>query len=61
MYGFAFLGLWGVAFLAGSWQALVVAFFQHAYIWVHMYTVEAPDIRWLYGPAEEQPVDGSDE
>lgn len=48
MYGIAFLGLWGIALLFGSWQALVVALFQHAYVWVHMYTVEAPDMRWLY-------------
>ncbi|PRY21737.1 phospholipid methyltransferase [Aliiruegeria haliotis] len=53
MYGIAFLGLWGIALLFGSWQALVVALFQHAYIWVHMYTVEAPDMRWLYGPGLE--------
>ena len=49
MYGVAFLGLWGIALLLGSWQALVVAAFQHAYIWVHMYTVEAPDMRLLFG------------
>ena len=56
MYALAFLGLWGIALIAGSWQALVVAFFQHAYIWVHMYTVEAPDMRWLYGPLDEEDV-----
>lgn len=49
MYGVVFLGLWGIAFLFGSWNALVVALFQHAYIWVHMYTTEAPDMRRLYG------------
>lgn len=49
MYGVVFLGLWGIAFLFGSWNALVVAAFQHAYIWVHMYTTEAPDMRRLYG------------
>ena len=54
MYSFAFLGLWSSALIAGSWQALVVAFFQHAYVWVHMYTVEAPDMRWLYGSALEE-------
>ena len=54
MYSFAFLGLWSIALIAGSWQALVVAFFQHAYIWVNMYTVEAPDMRWLYGSALEE-------
>jgi len=48
MYGVVFLGLWGIALLFGSWNALVLALFQHAYIWVHMYTVEGPDIRRLY-------------
>jgi hypothetical protein len=49
MYGLAFLGLWAIALLCGSWAALVVAAFQHAYIWVHMYTVEGPDMRRIYG------------
>lgn len=49
MYGVAFLGLWGIALLCGSWNALVLALFQHAYIWVHMYCTETPDMRWIYG------------
>lgn len=49
MYSVVFLGLWGIALLFGSWNALVLALFQHAYIWVHMYTTEAPDMRRLYG------------
>lgn len=49
MYGVAFLGLWGIALLFGSWNALVLAWFQQAYIWVHMYCTEAPDMRWIYG------------
>lgn len=49
MYGLAFLGLWGIALLFDSWNALVVAFFQHCYIWVHMYCTEKPDMEWLYG------------
>lgn len=49
MYGVVFFGLWGIALLFGSWNALVVALFQHAYIWVHMYCTEAPDMRRLYG------------
>jgi len=48
MYGVVFLGLWGIALLFGSWNALVVALFQHAYIWVHMYTTEAPDLRRMF-------------
>lgn len=47
MYGVVFLGLWGIALLFGSWNALVLALFQHAYIWVHMYCTEAPDMRHL--------------
>lgn len=49
MYGVAFLGLWGIALFFGSWNALVVALFQHVYIWVHMYCTEKPDMEWIYG------------
>jgi len=48
MYGVAFLGLWAIALITNSWNALVVALFQHAYIWVHMYCTEQPDMRWIY-------------
>lgn len=57
MYGVAFLGLWGIAFLFGSWNALVVALFQHAYIWVHMYCTEKPDMEWIYGDRAAQAPD----
>jgi len=49
MYGVVFLGLWGIALLFGSWNALVLALFQHGYIWVHMYCTEKPDMEWIYG------------
>ena len=49
MYGVVFLGLWAIAFICNSWNAMVVALFQHAYIWVHMYCTEQPDMRWIYG------------
>lgn len=49
MYGLAFLGLWGIALVAGSRAALAAALFTHAYIWVHMYCTEEPDLRVLYG------------
>jgi protein-S-isoprenylcysteine O-methyltransferase Ste14 len=49
MYAFAFLLLWAIALLTGSQAALAVALFQHAYIWVHMYCTEAPDMRAIYG------------
>ena len=48
MYGVVFLGLWGIALLFGSWNALVLALFQQGYIWVHMYCTEAPDLRLMY-------------
>ena len=48
MYGVVFLGLWGIAFLFGSWNALVLALFQHFAIWVHMYCTEGPDMRRIY-------------
>lgn len=48
MYGVVFTGLWGIALLFGSWNALVLALFQQAYIWVHMYCTEAPDLRRMY-------------
>ena len=48
MYSFVFTGLWGVAILTGSWNAAVLALFYHAYIWVHMYCTERPDMDILY-------------
>jgi protein-S-isoprenylcysteine O-methyltransferase Ste14 len=55
MYAFAFLLLWAIALLTGSRAALVVALFQHAYIWVHMYCTEDPDMREIYGQSN-QPI-----
>lgn len=49
MYTFAFLLLWAVALFTGSRAALAAALFQHAYIWVHMYCTEDPDMRVIYG------------
>lgn len=54
MYGLVFLGLWGIALAFGSWNAFVVAFFQHVYIWVHMTLTEQPDIDRIYGHSESQ-------
>jgi hypothetical protein len=49
MYSYAFLILWAIALLAGSRAALAGALFQHAYIWVHMYCTENPDMQVIYG------------
>jgi len=49
MYKFAFLVLWAIALAFLSKGALLVAAFSHAYIWVHYYFTELPDIRRIYG------------
>jgi protein-S-isoprenylcysteine O-methyltransferase Ste14 len=49
MYTFAFLLLWAIALLTGSRAALATALFQHAYIWVHLYCTEEPDMHMIYG------------
>jgi len=49
MYVFGFLALWVPAFLFQSAAALVYAAFSHAYIWVHYYCTEKPDMRRIYG------------
>ncbi len=51
MYTFVFLGLWGIALICASRAALAVALFQHAYIRVHWYCTEQPDLVVLYGPS----------
>ncbi len=48
MYVYAFLGIWAIAFAFGSAAGLVVAAFSHAYIWVHFFATERPDMRFLY-------------
>jgi protein-S-isoprenylcysteine O-methyltransferase Ste14 len=49
MYVFGFLALWIPAFLFQSVAALVIAAFSHAYIWVHYYATEKPDMARIYG------------
>jgi len=49
MYTFVFLIFWAIALFTGSVAALAIALFQHAYIWVHWYCVEEPDMRVIYG------------
>jgi hypothetical protein len=50
MYAFAFFLLWGIALIHQSQAALSLALFQHAYIWVHYYCTEQPDMEIIYGP-----------
>lgn len=49
MYVFGFLILWVPGLWCASVAALVVALFNHLYIWVHYFTTELPDIRRIYG------------
>ena len=56
MYTFVFLIFWAIAFLTGSFAALAAALFQHAYIWVHLYCTEEPDMRVIYGNKLEHKI-----
>ncbi len=49
MYLYAFLLFWAIAAGFNSIAALAVAGFSHAYIWVHYYATEKPDMDFLYG------------
>jgi hypothetical protein len=49
MYAFAFFLLWSIALFHQSHAALSAALFQHAYIWVHYYCTEKPDMEIIYG------------
>lgn len=49
MYTFSFMVLWAIALLNFSLPALIVAGFQHIYIWVHFYCTEKPDMDIIYG------------
>jgi Phospholipid methyltransferase len=48
MYVYAFFLFWAIAVGLNSMAALVVAAFSHAYIWVHYYATEKPDMDFLY-------------
>lgn len=48
MYIFAAMMVWIPALIFGSKAALISAFFNHAYLWVHYYTLELPDIKRIY-------------
>ena len=48
MYVFGFLVLWSIALFLRSEPALIAALFNHAYIWVHYYFTERPDMNIIY-------------
>jgi hypothetical protein len=49
MYTLGFLIAWVPAWLFASKAALLAAGFAHAYIWVHYFTLERPDMKTIYG------------
>lgn len=49
MYGIVFLLHWAAAIAFNSVGALVAAGFCHAYIWLHYFATEKPDMQYLYG------------
>ena len=48
MYVFGFMALWVPGVLFQSKAALLLALFNHLYIWVHFYFTELPDMRFIY-------------
>ena len=48
MYVYAFFLFWATAVGFNSSAALLVAAFSHAYIWLHFYATEKPDMDFLY-------------
>lgn len=52
MYLYAFLLFWAIAVGLNSSAAVAVALFSHAYIWVHYFATEKPDMEYLYSAAE---------
>jgi hypothetical protein len=48
MYKFGFLFIWIPGLLLLSKPAIIVALFQHIYIWVHFYFTELPDMKNIY-------------
>lgn len=54
MYFFGIGALWIPALAFQSTAALIGAAFSHAYIWVHYFTVEKPDMQRIYGASSQQ-------
>jgi hypothetical protein len=52
MYTVGFFILWIPGIFFASTAALLLAAFNHAYIWVHYYCTEEPDMRFLYGASQ---------
>jgi hypothetical protein len=48
MYFFGLLVFWIPGLLCSSQAALLMALFNHIYVWVHYYTTEKPDFKIIY-------------
>lgn len=48
MYKYAMLVVWIPGLLFGSVTALLIALFNHLYVWVHYFTLERPDFAIIY-------------
>lgn len=48
MYIYGFLILWIPGLIMMSKTALIIALFNHLYIWTHYYFTELPDIKFIY-------------
>lgn len=53
MYSFGFLLLWALALWWSSQAALVIALFNHVYVWVHYFATERPDMSRIYGNTDK--------
>ncbi len=47
VYKYGFLRVWILGLVFFSKAALMVALFQHIYIWVHFYFTELPDLKFI--------------
>jgi hypothetical protein len=54
MYVYGFLLLWVPGLWFASLAALVIALFNHLYIWVHYFATERPDMNRIYGQARAE-------
>jgi len=55
MYVFGFCLFWIPGLWLASAAALLVALFNHLYIWVHYYSTELPDMKRIYGETRVTP------
>ncbi|MBT8223464.1 MAG: phosphatidylethanolamine N-methyltransferase family protein [Eudoraea sp.] len=56
MYVFGFFLLWVPGILGQSKAVLLVAAFNHLYIWVHYYFTEQPDMEIIYGGKDNNKI-----